>query len=121
MIINSISARAELEILSDINAAQKTLSWLYHMKSIVKCRYAYLIECSEEEDNIDAMSIELELELSFFEIPLDDISQLLRRLRHELLNGATRPFSLEVANQQNFMNIPDPLTFSIDEALSFWD
>jgi hypothetical protein len=121
MIINSISARAELEILSDIDVVQKTLSWLYHMRFIVKCQYAYLIECSEEEDNIDAMSNELDLELSFFEKPLDDMSQLLRRLRHDLLHSATRPFSLEVANQQHFMNIQDPSTFSIDEVLSFWD
>lgn len=121
MITNSISPRAEFDILNDINVVQQTLSRLHYKKSVVKHQYAYLIECSEEEDNIDAMSKGLVMELNLFKKPLDDISQMLQRLRHELLNAATRPFSLEVANQLAFINTPDPIDYSFDELLSFWD
>jgi hypothetical protein len=121
MIINNISTRTEFDILSDIDTAQYTLLWLSQKKSTVKHQYAYLMECSEEEDDVDAMFIELELELSIFEKPLDDISQLLQRLRYELLNGATRPFRREVANQLDFIHISDTKVYSIDEVLSFWD
>ena len=121
MISNSISARTEFDILNAINVVQRTLSWLNYKELVVKSQYAYLLECSEEEDNIDAMSKELVTELNFFKKPLDDISQLLQRLRHELFNAATRPFSLEVANQLTYINTPDPVEYSFDELLSFWD
>ncbi|KAG0322591.1 hypothetical protein BG000_002839, partial [Podila horticola] len=56
MITNSISPRTEFDILNDINVVQETLSWLNYKKLVIKYQYAYLLECSEEEDNIDAMS-----------------------------------------------------------------
>ncbi|KAF9993952.1 hypothetical protein BGZ80_007974, partial [Entomortierella chlamydospora] len=59
MITNSISAHTEFDILNAIDAVQKTRSWLNYKKSIVKYQYTYLLECSEEEDNINAMSKEL--------------------------------------------------------------
>jgi len=121
MISNTISARTEFDILNAITVAQNTLSWLNYKKLVVKYQYAYLLECSEEEDNIDSMSKELAMELNFFKKPLDDISQLLQRLRHELFNAAARPFSLEVSNQLTFINTPDPVDYSFDELLSFWD
>jgi hypothetical protein len=121
MIFNTISAHTEFDILIAINVVQKTLSWLNYKKLVVEYQYAYLIECSEEEDNIDAMSKELAMELNFFKQPLYDMSQLLQRLRYKLFNAATRPFSSEVAIQLTFVNTPDPVEYSFDELLSFWD
>ncbi|KAF9991733.1 hypothetical protein BGZ79_004072 [Entomortierella chlamydospora] len=121
MSTNSISVRTEFDILDAIGVIQKTRSWLNYKTSVVKHQYAYLLECSEEGDNINAMSRELVDELNFFKKLLDHMSQQLQRLRHELFNAAARPFSLEVVNQLVFVNTPDPVKYSLDEYLTFWD